>query len=95
MPLDHFLANVGITNPLPDPTLALRDSNGNLAAFNDNWQDSAAQATQLEQNGVAPISAQEAGIVASFPPGAYTAIVSDRIGRSGVALVEVYSLEVN
>ena len=50
------LANASINNFLPDPTLALRDGNGNLAAFNDNWQDNPAQASQLMQNGVAPFN---------------------------------------
>ncbi len=50
------LANASINNSLSDPTLALRDGNGNLAAFNDNWQDNPAKASQLMQNGVAPLN---------------------------------------
>jgi hypothetical protein len=36
--LGPTLANYGIADPLADPTLELRDANGALLAFNDNWR---------------------------------------------------------
>ena len=33
------LTDLGVSNALPDPTLELRDGNGVLIAFDDNWQD--------------------------------------------------------
>ena len=34
------LAQAGVTNPLADPTLELRDGSGAIVASNDDWQDS-------------------------------------------------------
>ena len=36
--LGPSLANFGITDPLLDPVLELRDGNGDLVAMNDNWE---------------------------------------------------------
>jgi hypothetical protein len=33
------LGSSGITQPLQDPTLEVRDSNGGLIAFENDWQD--------------------------------------------------------
>ena len=86
------LAQSGVTNSLSDPTLELRDGNGLLIAFNDNWQDNPAQAAQLVAAEVQPRDDREAAIAQSLPPGAYTAIVAGRDGGTGVGLVEVYNL---
>src|SRR5207253_1069774 len=48
------LAQFGVNNALPDPTLELRDSNGMLLVANDNWQDDPISATQLTTHGLAP-----------------------------------------
>src|SRR5204862_1920124 len=40
------LSQFGITHPLPDPTLELRDANGVLLIANDNWTDDPAMAAQ-------------------------------------------------
>lgn len=86
------LAQAGIANPLPDPTLELRDNNGALIIGNDNWQDDANQAAQISANGLAPGNAQESAVATSLVPGTYTAIVSGKGGATGVGLVEVYNL---
>src|SRR5207253_8464643 len=33
------LGAMGVSGPLSDPTLSLRDGNGNVVATNDNWKD--------------------------------------------------------
>jgi acetyl esterase/lipase len=81
----------GITNPLPDPVLDLYDGNGSLIFTNDNWRTS--QLQQISDTGVSPGDDREAAIVATLLPGGYTAIVHDAAGGKGVALVEVYDLE--
>jgi hypothetical protein len=86
------LAEAGVTTPLADPTLELRDNNGALIRANDNWQDDASQAAQISSNGLAPANAQEAAIATSLLPGTYTAIVGGKNGGTGVGLVEVYNL---
>lgn len=82
------LSKAGVANPLPDPTLELRDSDGILLAANDNWKES--QQTVIEANGLAPQNDAESAIVTRLGPGAYTAIVRDKSGSTGVGLVELY-----
>ena len=91
--LGPSLATFGITDPLANPTLELRDGNGTLLAFNDDWEDSPAQASQIIGAGLQPQNDMEAAIARSLPPGAYTAILAGQSGGTGVALVEVYNLQ--
>ena len=44
--LGPTLTQFGINNALANPTLELHDGNGNLLAFNDNWQDTDQTAIQ-------------------------------------------------
>ena len=90
--LGPSLAGAGVPNPLKDPTLQLLDRDGTVVRQNDNWQDDAAQASQLTTIGIAPVNALESAMVTTVPPGAYTAVVADKNGTSGTGLVEVYSL---
>ena len=60
--------------------------------FDDNWQDDALQVAAIAATGIPPQNALESAIVATLPPGAYTAIVSGNNGGTGVALAEVYHL---
>jgi hypothetical protein len=75
---------------LSDPTLELRDGNGEPLLANDNWQDQ--QQTAIEQTGIPPNDSSESAILADLPPGAYTAIVAGKNAASGTALIEVYNL---
>jgi len=79
-----------VPNPLPDPRLELRDANGSLIGSNENWQDNPAQAAALTAAGLAPPNPLDAAIMATLPPGLYTALLSG--GGTGVGLVEVYDL---
>ena len=88
--LGPSLASSGIANPLADPMIELRDSNGILIGFNENWQDSQLQAKRATQ--LAPTNDLESAVVAFLDPGHYTAIVRGEGGTSGVALVEAYRL---
>jgi hypothetical protein len=84
------LTAYGVPGALQDPTLELHDGNGNLIAFDDNWKDS--QQTEIAATGLFPTDDRESAIVATLPPGNYTAIVHGVNGTSGVALVEVDKL---
>ena len=77
---------------LTDPTLELRGPDNSLIATNDNWRDNPGWAAELEAMGLAPASDFESAIIATLPPGAYTAIVGGRNGATGMGLVEVYDL---
>jgi hypothetical protein len=85
------LASVGISGPLLDPTLELRDANGGLLRENDNWQ--ADQQGEIEATTIPPTNAAESAIVATLTPGNYTAIVRGKNETTGVALVEVYNIQ--
>ncbi len=89
--LGPSLGPLGVTDFLPDPTLELHDSEGNLLAANDNWQDS--QGGIIASTGLAPGDAREPAIFATLPAGAYTAIVAGANGTIGVGLVEVYNIQ--
>lgn len=90
--LGPSLAGAGVSSPLKDPTLQLINGDGTLVRQNDNWQDDAAQATQLTAVGIAPPNAGESAIVATLRPGTYTAVAADRNGTPGTGLVEVYNV---
>ena len=81
-----------IVGALSDPVLDLRDSDGNLIATNDNWQEGV-QRQQIESTGIPPSDPSESAIVATLDPGSYTAVVRGVNGTSGVGLVEIYGLD--
>jgi hypothetical protein len=87
------LGQIGVGNPLADPTLELRDNNGTTLAANDDWHDDAESAAQLIANGLALQNDLEAGIFITLPPGTFTAVLAGLNGAGGVGLVEVYNLQ--
>ena len=87
------LGSAGISNPLSNPTLELFDGNGQSVGFNDNWQDDATQATELQSLNIAPTADAESAIVATLPPGPYTAVVAGQSGAIGVGLIELYDVQ--
>jgi hypothetical protein len=80
-----------LPNALDDPTLELRDSNGNLIRFNDDWQDS--QKSEIENAGLAPSNDDESAMFEILPPGQYTGIVRGKQNTIGIGLVEIYNVE--
>lgn len=91
--LGPSLAQTGINNALNDPTLRLFDSNGQNIAFNDNWQDDPSQAAELQALNIAPPNPGESAIMATLPPGLYTAVVAGQGGGMGIGLIEVYAIQ--
>jgi hypothetical protein len=87
------LADSGISNPLSNPALELFDGNGQSVGFNDNWQDDATQAAELQSLNIAPAAAVESAIVTTLVPGPYTAVVAGQSGTTGVGLIEVYDVQ--
>lgn len=80
----------GIFNALEDPTLELRDSNGSVVAFNDDWITNSTQF--FEYSELTPHNTTESAMRLSLPRGNYTAIVRAKGNSGGVALVEFYDL---
>jgi hypothetical protein len=94
------LTQYGVPNALANPTLELHDSTGALIASNDNWQHTiiggiitSDQVAAIRASGHAPGDPRESAIIATLPPGNYTAIVRGVNNTTGVALVEVYDLQ--
>ncbi len=95
------LTQFGIAGALANPQLELHNSS-NLIATNDNWQTTqlggvitADQAAAIQSSGLAPTDPAEPAIIATLPPGAYTAIVQGAGGGVGVGTVELYDLSQN
>lgn len=84
------LTNLGIPGALADPVLELHGPGAFATISNDNWRDT--QESEIEATGVAPSNDLESAIVATLPPGAYTAIVRGNSDGTGVGLVEAYDL---
>jgi Right handed beta helix region len=96
------LTSVGVAGALVNPQLELHDSSGNTIATNDNWQTTqiggvitADQSADIQSSGFAPADPAESAIIATLPPGAYTAIVEGVGGGTGVGIVELYDLSQN
>jgi hypothetical protein len=88
--LGASLSNFGIVNPLQDPTLELHDSTGKTIVTNDDWQT----ATNAEQIPAAfqPADSHEPAILATLPPGSFTAVLRGKNGGSGVGLIQMDDL---
>ena len=86
------LAEQGISDALQDPTLELRNSDGDLVEANDDWKENPADAATVTAAGVPPRNDKESAIAASLPPGNYTVIVAGKAREIGVGLVEIYNL---
>jgi sugar lactone lactonase YvrE len=94
----------GVSDALEDPFLEIYDSAGTLLFSNDNWQ-SGPDAASIQAAGLAPDSPLEAALRVTLPAGAYTAIVRGvgdstvvggmQPGLTGVALVELYDLQLS
>jgi hypothetical protein len=87
-----------VSNPLLNPKLELHNQSSAIAT-NDDWQTTqiggvitADQRQEIQDSGFAPGDPRESAIIATLQPGAYTAIVQDAGGGSGIGLVEVFVL---
>ena len=88
----------GIDNALTNPQLELHDANGALAG-NDDWQTTqlggiitSDQSAAIQGSGLAPGNPAESAIIATLPPGSYTAIAQGVNGGTGVGIIEVFAL---
>jgi len=86
------LAGSNVPGPLPNPTLKIFNSQAQLVASNDNWQDT--QGAAISATGLAPKNPNESAILITLQPGAYTAILDDAAGATGIGVVETYDLDV-
>ena len=97
------LTPFGITNALPDPSLTIFNAAGQAVFTNNDWSgpvtivgaataaELAAAATRAGAIALAANS-RDAALLVQLDPGAYTAVVSDASGATGVSLVEVHEV---
>src|ERR1043166_4932383 len=91
--------SLGLLGQLSDPTLELRDGQGGLLWFNDDWhtgsQGFPSQQAEIIASTIPPSNDFESAIVATLPANNanYTAIVRGFNNDTGIALVEVYDLD--
>ena len=83
----------GISNALPDTTVQLRDQNGVIVKENDDWKSDAQQAQELQSLGLQPSNDLEAALIATIPPGQYTAQVRGKPEQTGIGVVQIYFLQ--
>ena len=74
---------------LRDPTLELRNSDGDLLQANDNWDQTD---RSISDSGLAPTSSLESAVLAYLAPGRFSAIVRDKNNTTGIGLVEIYDV---
>ncbi len=92
------LGAFGLGGTLPNPRLTLVNQAGATVAENDDWgasPDAAALAALFPVAGAFALGAgsRDAAVVATLPPGAYSAVVRSTDRAAGVALLELYDLE--
>jgi hypothetical protein len=85
------LAGAGVPGPLQDPTLELRDAEGNLLASNDDWRSD--QEQEIIASGLAPQDDRDSAILTTLLPTSYTAIVRGKNDTTGIGLVEIYKFD--
>lgn len=91
------LARYGVSNTLQDPVLQIYSGQTEIAR-SDNWSaqaDASQLATTAAEVGAFPFDpgSNDAALVATLPPGPYTAIVSGAQNTTGTGLVEAYDVE--
>ncbi len=83
-----------VAGALANPKLTVLDSNQNVVGSNAGWGGTAA--LQAAFNAVAafplPTTSDDAAVLVTLSPGAYTAQVSGAGGATGIALLEMYAM---
>lgn len=91
------LATYGIDDHVPAPQLEVYDAAGKIVASTGAWTGDAAMSEAFALVGAFPLapSDADAALLVNLEPGAYTVRVSETSGLPGVALAEIYDLEVD
>jgi hypothetical protein len=92
------LAAFGVATPLPDPVLAVFTGSRVIASMTptlyNQQQVAAASTITATATGVGAFAAssEDAAVLVTLPPGAYTVQVSSRSQNSGSVLIELYEV---
>jgi hypothetical protein len=91
--LGPSLAQLGISPVLADPKLQLFE-HSTLLRENNDWQTNA-NAADIVATTIPPPDPKEAAILIRLEPGYYTTVVTGADGGTGIALVEVYEIDLD
>ncbi len=89
------LSAFGVTGTMVDPQLTVFDSSGNVVAANAGWGGDIAIAQVSGTVGAFPLTnpgSTDSAVLATLPPGAYTAQANSVSGGGGEVLIEVYDV---
>lgn len=91
------LSTFGVDDHAPAPQLEVFDAAGHLVASSGAWNGDPVLSEQFATVGAFPLAASsaDAALRVDLDPGAYTVRVSESSGLPGVALAEIYDLEVD
>jgi hypothetical protein len=95
--LGPSLTAQGVSPVLADPKLQLYQGDNNSSSpmkENDDWQTNSNSA-DISKTGIPPNDGKEAALLVRLEPGHYTTVVSGADGGTGIALVEVYEINVD
>jgi hypothetical protein len=83
--------SLNLPDILLDPYLVVYDPPRGGYSYNDDWEDDYRQ--QIIDTGVAPSGHAESAVLSLYAAGAYTAVLYGHGVDTGVAIVEVYDLD--
>src|SRR5437762_4690488 len=78
------LTAFGVPNALSNPTLEVRNEAGTIVSSNNDWQDNPSQAVEITGLRLAPSNSLESALIATLPPGRYTALLAGQTNGTGV-----------
>ncbi len=92
------LGDFGVGGTLVDPTLRIVNSRGETVMANDDWEGGGNPAeirAAAKRLGAFEFKSgsRDSALLATLPPGSYTAIVSGADDQTGIALVEAYDAD--
>lgn len=93
------LAQFGITDALPNPTLEIHDASNATVATNNDWKTTQVgglitgdQLAEINASQLAPSDDLESAIIANLAPGSYTAVVRGSGNSTGTGIVDAYDI---
>ena len=82
-----------VPSPLPNTTIELRNSQGQLVQSNTGWQTDSISSAFVNFYQLAPKSAQDSALYNQLAPGSYTLILKSPTNQTGIGLVEVFDVD--
>lgn len=82
-----------VPSPLPDTTIELRNSQGDLLQTNTGWQSDPVSSPFVSFYQLTPNSTGDSALYNELAPGNYTVILKSPSNATGIGLVEVYDVD--